>query len=87
MLHYVYIIQSEADGTYYKGYSADPYQRLEYHNAGKSRYTSKKTPWKLVFIRAFEEKKDALIEEKRIKRVNQEYLKWMIGQPYNLLND
>jgi predicted GIY-YIG superfamily endonuclease len=35
---FVYIIQSEMDGTYYKGSSQDPYKRLLQHNAGESFY-------------------------------------------------
>ncbi len=61
MKYYVYIIQSLVDNTYYKGFSLNPYERLEYHNQGESLYTSRKTPWKLVCILAFDTKKEALM--------------------------
>ncbi|MCA6498232.1 MAG: GIY-YIG nuclease family protein, partial [Chitinophagaceae bacterium] len=31
MAHYVYIIESVQDGTFYKGYSQDPLKRLQQH--------------------------------------------------------
>ncbi|NOU48412.1 MAG: GIY-YIG nuclease family protein [Bacteroidales bacterium] len=40
-MYYVYIIQSELLGDYYKGVSFDIERRLSEHNTGKS-------PWKLV---------------------------------------
>ncbi len=50
MSYYVYIIQSEIDGTYYKGSSEHPLHRLQEHNAGLSHYTSAKMPWRLIYI-------------------------------------
>jgi len=43
-MYYVYIIQSELLGDYYKGVSSDVERRLSEHNAGKSRFTSGKGP-------------------------------------------
>ena len=84
-MHYVYIIESLVDGDYYKGYCSDYLKRLAEHNNGESRFTRSKMPWKLIFVRAFELKREALIEEKRIKRCNREYLRWLIKQPVNIL--
>jgi putative endonuclease len=42
------------------------------HNEGFSRYTSIKGPWTLVYQKMFETKREALIEEKRIKKLNRE---------------
>ena len=50
MGYYVYIIESVVDGSFYKGYSKNPYERLNQHNDGDSRYTSFKIPWKLVLL-------------------------------------
>ncbi len=33
-----------------------------YHNDNKSRYTSNKGPWEVVYSKGFETKKEALIE-------------------------
>jgi predicted GIY-YIG superfamily endonuclease len=49
MAYYVYILKSEKDGFYYKGFSENYQQRLETHNRGKSKFTSSKIPWKLIY--------------------------------------
>jgi putative endonuclease len=66
MAFYVYIIQSLKDSSFYKGYSENPYERLQQHNEGLSEYTSHKIPWVLVCLLLFETKRDALIKEKAI---------------------
>ncbi len=78
MSYYVYIIESEKDGTFYKGYTKNIDKRLIEHNNGQSRYTSKKMPWKLVYLEKFETKREALIRERKIKHYNSEYLLAMI---------
>jgi putative endonuclease len=83
---FVYILESLQDGTLYKGYTTDYKRRLEEHNAGKSRYTSKKVPWKLLYVECCKSKTEALIREKSLKRANKSYIQWLIGQPTNLLN-
>lgn len=84
--HYVYIIQSRFDGIFYKGYTTDYHKRLISHNNGENRYTSKKTPWNLVYVELLPDKRSALIREKSLKRANQKYLKWLIEQESNQLN-
>jgi putative endonuclease len=85
MQHFVYILQSETDGTYYKGYSTDYKRRLEEHNLGLSQYTSTKRPWKLVYVEVCADKTSALKREKQLKRANSDYLLWVINQPINIL--
>ncbi len=68
MDYYVYILQSCVDHSYYIGYTYNIDQRLFDHNAGKSRYTSKKIPWKLVYSETFSSKKDALLRERFLKK-------------------
>lgn len=70
VMFYTYIIYSSDLNLYYKGFTTDFPLRLEYHNSGKSPYTSKATDWKKVYLKSFETKKEALIEEKRLKRLN-----------------
>ena len=72
MSFYVYIIQSQLDNSFYKGYSEDPYKRLLQHNNGESVYTSHKIPWILVYIENCLDKKTALIREKNLKRATRE---------------
>lgn len=85
MHHYVYIIESLVDGTYYKGYSNDYERRLAEHNAGLSEYTSKKVQWQLIYVELCTDKSVALKREKQLKRANKDYLKWLICQDSNLL--
>ncbi len=42
MIYTVYIIQSEKDGSYYKGYTSNMERRLNEHNTERGRYTSTK---------------------------------------------
>ncbi|HVW99830.1 MAG TPA: GIY-YIG nuclease family protein [Candidatus Babeliaceae bacterium] len=85
-MFYVYILESLIDGDYYKGYTTDYVKRLNEHNNGESSFTRSKRPWKLIYVSAFETKKEALIEEKRLKRCNKQYINWLTAQPANLLN-
>ncbi len=85
MPHYVYIIKSSKDGTYYKGYTENYERRIVEHNEGLSRFTSSKVPWILVYIEEHPDKKSALIREKKLKKCKKEYFEWLITQPSNLL--
>ena len=49
-MYFVYIIESEVDGEYYKGFTTNYLKRLEQHNNGESNYTKTKIPWKLIFV-------------------------------------
>ena len=67
-MYYVYIIKSTVNDTIYCGYSSNLKQRIEDHNAGKSKYTSKFRPWKLVYYEAYAFKGDAVIRERKLKK-------------------
>ncbi|WP_425440821.1 GIY-YIG nuclease family protein [Paralabilibaculum antarcticum] len=67
-MFFVYIIQSKTNFSYYIGYSGNLERRLIYHNSGRSRYTSKNTPWKLIYFEKFDSKSDAIKREIFIKR-------------------
>ena len=45
MGYYVYIIESEKDGSYYKGFSESPLERLRYHNEGGTSSNRHLIPW------------------------------------------
>lgn len=64
----VYILQSEIDHSFYIGYSSDIERQLQYHNSEKSRYTSKKTPWNLVYSETFNSRSEAIKREKFLKK-------------------
>jgi len=75
MPYYVYILQSELDGTYYVGSTSDLGMRVARHNQGGSRYTKSKKPWKLIHSEEFENKSEVLIREHQIKkRKSREYI-------------
>ena len=85
-MFYVYILESLIDGDYYKGSTEDYAKRLEQHNDGDSQFTRSKRPWRLIFLQIFETKKEALVQEKKLKKCNKEYLRWLLLQPVNILN-
>ena len=86
-MYYVYILESLLDGDLYKGCTDNYEKRLLEHNNGESQFTRSKSPWKLIFVQAFETKREALIREKQLKRCNKEYLRWLVKQPINILNN
>ena len=70
MEYYVYILENQ-EGVYYKGITTDIEKRLAQHNdASKSKYTSSRGPWILLGVKKMADKRSALIEERRIKRLN-----------------
>ena len=86
MDYFVYIIQSEKSGLYYKGYTSYPALRLEEHNQGQSRYTSNKGPWKMVYLEKMPDKRTALKRERQLKRANLSYINWLINQDTNIVD-
>ncbi|MFA7286389.1 MAG: GIY-YIG nuclease family protein [Patescibacteria group bacterium] len=59
-MFYVYLLRSvKSPSQHYVGFSKDLKQRIEDHNSGKSRHTSKFKPWKLSVYFAFENTKTA----------------------------
>ena len=83
---YVYILRSQVDGTLYKGYSSDYERRFAEHNSGLSVFTSRKMPWDLIYVEVCESKGLAIRRERQLKRANQDYLSWLVGQKSNLLH-
>ena len=68
MPFYVYIIQSQRDGTYYVGFTQNIEERLERHNEGRSKYTKPKRPWELVYHEKYPDRSSAAKRESEIKR-------------------
>jgi putative endonuclease len=86
MPFYVYILQSEIDNSFYKGFSEDVFKRLIQHNEGHATYTKNKRPWKLVYFEELPDKKTALIREKSIKKADINRINALINCNKNLLN-
>ena len=66
---YVYILQSEQDGSYYFGFTSDLERRLYEHNNGMSTYTKRKIPWRVVYFEIKASKKEAIIRERTLKKI------------------
>ena len=69
-MFFVYIIYSEEKDIYYKGFTTNIENRIIQHNSNEGKFTSSKGAWKLVYQKSFETKREALMEEKRIKKLN-----------------
>jgi len=85
MAFYVYILQSEIDGSFYKGFTQDYALRLAQHNNGESIYTSTKMPWKLVYVEEQFSKYDAIKREKNLKKADRNRITALINSSKNLL--
>ena len=66
-MYYVYILYSEKLNKKYIGSTSSLRQRLKEHNLGKSTFSNKGKPWKLMYYEAFLNKNDALKEERFLK--------------------
>ncbi|MBK9283338.1 MAG: GIY-YIG nuclease family protein [Sphingobacteriaceae bacterium] len=86
MSFYVYVIQSEFDGSFYKGFSENYIERLNQHNNAWSKYTSTKMPWKLVHVEIFTDKKSTLKREKVLKKYSHAQLQQLFQSGKNILN-
>jgi|JI10StandDraft_1071094.scaffolds.fasta_scaffold36329_4 putative endonuclease len=69
-MYYVYILFSQRLNIFYKGITQNPQKRLFEHNNDLSRFTAGKGPWDLVYLEEVNSKKDALLREKAIKKLN-----------------
>ncbi len=83
--HFVYIIHNLSSDTFYKGYSLDPSKRLIQHNNGCASFTSRFYPWELVYVEAFNNKREALQREKKLKKYSKKQLRNLIASPKNIL--
>lgn len=63
----VYIIESEKTGYFYIGYTRDVNRMVREHNAGKTKMTRDKGPWKVVNTQKFATEQEALAREKQMK--------------------
>lgn len=67
-MHCVYLLQSLRDPlARYVGSTDDLERRLADHNAGKSPYTAKHTPWKVVVAIYFADRSKAEAFERSLK--------------------
>ena len=67
-MYYVYIIYSQKIKKHYTGQTVDLDRRIEEHNRGKTAFLATGIPWKLVYLKEFETRKEAILLEKSIKK-------------------
>jgi putative endonuclease len=78
--HFVYILESEKDHSYYIGSTHDLRLRLVHHNDGWTRSTKAKRPWRIAYMERFASKSDALKRERAIKRMkSRRYIESLIA--------
>ena len=66
-MYCTYILINEKGGTYI-GQTNDLVLRLLRHNGGKVFSTKNKGPWKILYSRKFKSRKDAIVNEKYLKK-------------------
>ncbi len=66
--YFVYVLWSPGAKRFYIGISESPERRLEQHNHGVSRWTSRYRPWILVHQERFENYRLARLRELELKR-------------------
>lgn len=60
MMYYVYHLQSiDFPEQFYIGFTEDLKSRIDAHNSGQSKHTSKFMPWRIVNYHAFSDKRKA----------------------------
>ena len=59
-LFFVYILQSMKDLSFYVGQCDDLDCRISKHNEGMSKYTSSKTPLRLMYFEVFADRSAAI---------------------------
>ena len=66
-MFFAYVIQSEIDGSLYKGHSEDLQRRLQQHNSGKTKSIKSKIPYALIYSEEFKTRAEAIKREKYFK--------------------
>ena len=66
-MYYSYVLRSLKNGILYKGSTENIENRLEIHNLGLVKFTSKYLPWELVITEEFSTRAEAMKREKWYK--------------------
>ena len=75
----VYAILSELNAVIYVGIAADADIRLKQHNAGKSTFTKRYRPWKMIYRELQPDWPTARKREKYLKSgIGKEFLKSLV---------
>lgn len=75
-IYYTYIIESQSSSNWYIGHSDNTDRRLVEYNAGQNKSTRGKGPWKLIFLKSFNSKIEAIRFELKLKKLrNKDYIR------------
>jgi putative endonuclease len=66
-MYFTNIIKSLQDGSLYKGHIKYLTSGIKQHNSGKSEFTFRKKPWKLLYYEEFVTRDEAIRREKYFK--------------------
>ena len=81
MKYYVYILFSLSIRKYYIGQTKDVKERLNRHNSGREKYTTKGKPWQLEFYSWCDSRAEAMQLERKLKNLrSQERIKKFIEE-------
>ncbi|MGO8705901.1 MAG: GIY-YIG nuclease family protein [Candidatus Brocadiia bacterium] len=85
MIAAVYLLQSQADGTFYVGSTSDIAKRLAHHNSGGNAFTRSRRPWRIAYAEVYHSSREALRRERSIKkRKSRRYVEELIrGRPFD----
>ncbi len=76
-----YIIYSGTLNKFYTGHTSDINKRLNDHNSGISKFTSKAKDWRLRYTENFSTRTEAKNRENEIKKKkSRKYIEWLIIQ-------
>jgi putative endonuclease len=67
-MYTTYILYSQKINKFYTGQSNDLNYRLEEHNRGKTAFMANGMPWRLVYSKDYDSRKEAMKLEKFIKK-------------------
>ena len=68
-MYYVYILQSQESGRFYKGITNDLARRIHEHNVGYEKATAPNRPWNLVWYGLKPNKSEAFVLEAKLKNL------------------
>ena len=81
-MFYVYVLNSQVDGTLYVGLASDVDRRLRQHNGGQGRSTKAKRPFTLLLAECFPTREAARAREQYYNSgFGREVLKASFGPP------
>ena len=81
-MFFVYIIESEVNGSYYIGQTNNLEERLRRHNLLRNRSTKSYAPWKLLHSQVYETRSEAMKVKSYLKKLKKRSLvqKWIEDQ-------